>query len=610
MTLSYADLYKLLTPEQRRDVWFVFVLTLFMAILDTIGIASILPFITVLTEPDVVKTNELLKTVYELFEFSSVDQFQYALGVGTFCLLISSVLIRSLTLWAQLRFTYYGIHTTACRMVSTFLGQPYSWFLNHHSADLATRILSEVHNVYTGIYYQTLLIISNILVISLIVVLLLVVDPTIAATTFFVLGGLYLIVFLSVRKYISRLGEVRLKANHERYRALSEAFGGIKDVKSSSLEGVFLNQFYHPSKRFARQSIYSGYIAETPSFVLQGLVFGGIVLLLLYLMSNYGGLDSAIPVVAVYALAGIRFLPALQSIYRSLSQLKFYGTSLDMLYTDLIGLKESARPIERKENNLDIVPRGFDRECVLKGIEFTYPNMESPVLKEINLSIEKYKTIAFVGSSGSGKTTLVDVILGLLKPQKGQILLDGEALTDELLPSWQKSIGYVSQNIFLAEGTIATNIAFGVPVDSIDMQAVVKAAEVAQLDRMLEDLPEKYETFIGEKGVRLSGGQRQRIGIARALYHNPSLLIMDEATSALDNLTEHAVMEAIEQLSGKITIILIAHRLSSVRKCDEIFFLDSGKIIDSGRYDSLQESCAKFRELVESGSIAKETGDR
>ncbi|MET0050601.1 MAG: ABC transporter ATP-binding protein [Candidatus Thiodiazotropha sp.] len=581
------------------------VLTLFMAILDTVGIASILPFITVLTDPDVVNTNEFLKTVYDLFGFSSVDQFQYALGVGTFCLLISSVLIRSLTLWAQLRFTYYGIHTTACRMVSTFLGQPYSWFLNHHSADLATRILSEVHNVYTGIYYQALLIISNILVISLIIVLLLVVDPTIAATTFFVLGGLYLIVFLSVRKYISRLGEVRLKANHERYRALSEAFGGIKDVKSSGLEGVFLNQFYHPSKSFARQSIYSGYIAETPSFVLQGLVFGGIVLLLLYLMSSYGGLDSAIPVVAVYALAGIRFLPALQSIYRSLSQLKFYGTSLDMLYGDLMGLRESARPIERKVNNLDVMPRGFERECVLQQIEYTYPNTESPVLKGIDLSIGKCKTIAFVGSSGSGKTTLVDIILGLLQPQKGQIVLDGEVLTDQLLPSWQKSIGYVSQNIFLAEGTIATNIAFGVPADSIDMQAVVKAAEVAQLDRMLEDMPEKYATFIGEKGVRLSGGQRQRIGIARALYHNPSMLIMDEATSALDNLTEHAVMEAIEQLSGKITIILIAHRLSSVRNCDEIFFLDSGRIIDSGTYDSLQVSCAKFRELVESGSIAR-----
>ncbi|MET0028531.1 MAG: ABC transporter ATP-binding protein [Candidatus Thiodiazotropha sp.] len=605
MTISFADLYTLLTSEQRRDVWFVLVLTLFMAILDTVGIASILPFITVLTDPDVVNTNEFLKTVYDLFGFSSVDQFQYALGVGTFCLLISSVLIRSLTLWAQLRFTYYGIHTTACRMVSTFLGQPYSWFLNHHSADLATRILSEVHNVYTGIYYQALLIISNILVISLIIVLLLVVDPTIAATTFFVLGGLYLIVFLSVRKYISRLGEVRLKANHERYRALSEAFGGIKDVKSSGLEGVFLNQFYHPSKSFARQSIYSGYIAETPSFVLQGLVFGGIVLLLLYLMSSYGGLDSAIPVVAVYALAGIRFLPALQSIYRSLSQLKFYGTSLDMLYGDLMGLRESARPIERKVNNLDVMPRGFERECVLQQIEYTYPNTESPVLKGIDLSIGKCKTIAFVGSSGSGKTTLVDIILGLLQPQKGQIVLDGEVLTDQLLPSWQKSIGYVSQNIFLAEGTIATNIAFGVPADSIDMQAVEKAAEVAQLDRMLEDMPEKYATFIGEKGVRLSGGQRQRIGIARALYHNPSMLIMDEATSALDNLTEHAVMEAIEQLSGKITIILIAHRLSSVRNCDEIFFLDSGRIIDSGTYDSLQVSCAKFRELVESGSIAR-----
>jgi HlyD family secretion protein len=268
-------------------------------------------------------------------------------------------------------------------------------------------------------------------------------------------------------------------------------------------------------------------------------------------------------------------------------------------------LENTARPIERKESNLDIVPHGFSIRFQLKRVEFTYPGSDSPVLQGINLSIEKFKTIALVGSSGSGKTTLVDIILGLLQPQKGQILIDDEVLTDELIPSWQKSIGYVSQNIFLSEGSIAKNIAFGVPDNLIDMQAVLKAAEIAQLDKMLDDLPDKYETYIGEKGVRLSGGQRQRIGIARALYHNPSMLIMDEATSALDNVTEHAVMDAIHQLTGKITIILIAHRLSTIKNSDDIFFLDSGKILDSGTYESLQLSCTKFKEMVDRGNIDK-----
>ncbi|MCG7866213.1 MAG: ABC transporter ATP-binding protein/permease [Candidatus Thiodiazotropha taylori] len=603
MPKLFNKLYTLLDREQRRDIWFVLALTICMALLDTIGIASILPFITVLTDPGVVETNQFLKLVYNALGFTDIKDFQYALGIGTFALLVSSVVLRSVTLWFQLRFTNFGIHKTASRMVGVYLGQPYTWFLNRHSADLGTRVLAEVTNVYLYSYYTSMVIVSNLLVITFLVVLLFVVDPALAASSILVLGGAYFTVFWIVRKYMVLLGERRMQANHGRYRVLNEAFGGVKDVKASGLEGVFLNQFFGPSKKMAKQSVTSGIIAEVPSFALQGLVFGGVVLLLLYLMSNYGNLGSAIPVVAVYALAGFRLLPALQGIYRSMSQVKYNSPSLDLLYKEIHELELTSRKVERKTNNLDVKPLGFTEECKLKNIIFSYPGTTVPAIDNVNISIKVNSTIAFVGSSGSGKTTLVDIILGLLKPDKGVISLDNIELTDELLASWQKSIGYVSQNIFLSEGTIASNIAFGIPDDDIDMEAVSRAAAIAQLDTILIDLPDKLNTRIGEKGVRLSGGQRQRIGIARALYHSPSVLILDEATSALDNITELAVMDAIENLSGKMTIILIAHRLSSVRKCDAIYFLDKGKVLDSGSYDSLQETCVNFKQMVESGVI-------
>ncbi|MEJ2610389.1 MAG: ABC transporter ATP-binding protein, partial [Candidatus Thiodiazotropha sp.] len=573
-----------------------------MAMLDTVGIASILPFISVLSNPEVIETNQLLKLAYDGLGFTEIKDFQYALGIGTFTLLVSSVVLRSFTLWAQLRFTNIGIHKTASRMVATYLGQPYAWFLNRHSADLGTRVLSEVFNVYQGNYYTSMVIISNLLVISFLVILLIIVDPMLAISSMLVLGGLYFSVFWLVRKYMVLLGKRRMQANHERYRVLNEAFGGVKDVKAAGLEGVFLNQFYNPSGKMAKQSVISGLIAEIPAFALQGLVFGGVVLLLLYLMSNYGNLSSAIPTVAVYALASFRLLPALQGIYRNISQLKYNSPSLKLLYKDIHELEKTSRAVERKTDQ-DIKPLRFNEACKLSNIKYRYPEADALAIDGVDISIKVNSTIGFVGSSGSGKTTLVDIILGLLKPNEGTISLDNVKLTDDLVSAWQRSIGYVSQNIFLSEGTIASNIAFGKPEDGIDMEAVTRAAAIAQLDTLLGDLPEKYNTRIGEKGVRLSGGQRQRIGIARALYRDPSVLILDEATSALDNITEHAVMDAIDKLSGKMTMILIAHRLSSVRKCDTIYFLEKGKVLASGSYDSLQETCPNFKRMVESGVI-------
>lgn len=600
MVSSYSKLYDLLEPADRKGMWFLLVLTLAMAILDTVGIASVMPFISVLNNPDVVQTNPYLAAAYTWLGFSDDREFLFVLGLGTFVLLMTSVVFRSITLWAQLRFTNYGIHKTACRMVSTYLNQPYTWFLNRHSADLGTRVLSEVTNVFQGAFYPAMLIVANALVTLFLVLFLVAVDPVLAGSSFMLLGGLYFVVFLIVRKLLARIGEERMHANHERYRILNEAFGGIKDVKAGGLEMTFVGLFFSPSLKMAKRSITGAVISEMPSFVLQGLVFGGMLVLLLYLISSYGSLQGAMPVIAIYALAGYRLLPALQGIYRNFSQLRFNLPSLDALHRDLIGLRRDIVRTDSTETDFTSERIRIRESCELRDITFRYPHTEVPALNGLNLRIAAHTTVGLVGASGSGKTTIVDVLLGLLEPETGTLLVDSQEIRPHNKLRWQRSIGYVSQSIFLAEGTIASNIAFGVPAHEIDMHAVQRAAGSAQLDEFLSALPDGLQSGVGEKGVRLSGGQRQRIGLARALYHDPEVLILDEATSALDNVTEQAVMKSIRSMSGAKTIVLIAHRLSSVRSCDEIHLIEGGRAVASGSYYQLLADSPKFRYLVES----------
>ena len=323
------------------------------------------------------------------------------------------------------------------------------------------------------------------------------------------------------------------------------------------------------------------------------LAFGGILAVVLYLMRNSGGLQGALPVVALYALAGYRLMPALQSLYVNFTALRFIGPTLDHLHKDLVMLPP---PPARRDA---AVPMRLDREIVLENIIYQYPRAARPSLSDLNICIPAHSTVGLVGATGSGKTTTVDIILGLLQQQSGRLLVDGVGISSQNRRNWQSSIGYVPQAIFLADDSVAANIAFGVAEHHIDYTAVERAARIANLhDFVVEGLPDGYRTSVGERGVRLSGGQRQRIGIARALYHRPSLLILDEATSALDNLTEQVVMEAVRNLGREITIILIAHRLTTVRECDRIFLLDKGSVAAVGNYRELVDSNEAFRNMT------------
>lgn len=585
----------LLTHQERRRASLLLSMVLIMAILDMAGVASIMPFMAVLAKPELVETNTLLQVAFieaNRFGIDTTEQFIFMLGVFVFVLLLVSLAFKALTTYAQLRFALMREYTIGKRLVEGYLHQPYSWFLARHSADLGKNILSEVQTVIFGAVYPLMTIIAQGAVVSVLLVLLVLIDPSLALTVGLTLATAYILVFKVTRRYLTRIGADRVKANRERFTAVSEAFGATKEVKVRGLEPTFIRRFSGPARTYVRHQVMAKMISQLPRFALEAIAFGGMLLVVLYLMTQKGGLASALPIIALYAFAGYRLMPALQQVYNAATQLRFSGAALDSLRADLLSLQPAYEDASRETIELH-------QAIILDNIQYTYPNASQPALKNLSLTIPAKSTVGLVGKTGSGKTTVVDLILGLLDAQEGSLDVDGRLINEKNRYAWQRSIGYVPQHIYLTDDTVAANIAFGVDTSKIDRDAMERAAKIANIHRFVTDeLPEQYETTVGERGVRLSGGQRQRIGIARALYHNPRILVLDEATSALDRLTEQAVIEAVNNLTHKITIILIAHRLSTVKICDTIFFLERGELEAQGTFDELLGANESFREMA------------
>jgi ATP-binding cassette, subfamily B, bacterial PglK len=592
----FTKLLALLTPHERKRAGLLMGMILVMAFLDMLGVASILPFMAVLANPELVRTNVVLNSAFQVAGALGVhtrEQFVFSLGVLVFVLLVTSLAFKALTTYAQTRFALMREYSIGKRLVEGYLHQPYSWFLNRHSADLGKTILSEVNAVINNGMIPLMVLMSQSTVALALLILLVIVDPLLALSVGVVLGLAYACIFAVMSGWLKHLGQARIKANKERFTAVSEAFSAAKEVKVGGLEQTYIERFAKPAEIYAKGQATAVVIAQLPRFALEAIAFGGILLVMLYLMAQSVSFASALPIIALYAFAGYRLIPALQQIYRSFTQLRFASPALDALHTDL----SSPEVVNTQATN--ITPLPLTQAITLSQLGYTYPNALQPALKGIDLSIPAHSTVGFVGATGSGKTTTVDVILGLLEPQEGSLSIDGQPITTANRRQWQRAIGYVPQHVYLADDSVAANIAFGVNVKDIDQQAVERAAKIANLHKfVVNDLPLGYATTVGERGVRLSGGQRQRIGIARALYHNPQVLILDEATSALDNLTEQAVMDAVNNLGHDITIILVAHRLPTVRQCDQIFLLERGELKASGTYDQLTASNQQFKAMA------------
>ena len=594
----FKKLRNLLGVSEQMRAFLVFLLMLGTAFLEMIGVASIMPFVAVLADSQAVEKYEYLRFAYDALSFTDTKSFLMLLGGCVLFLFVFSLALKAFTTYAVLRFSNMLAHSFAYRLLEGYLQRPYGFFLGRNTAELSKRIFSEVGEVINGALIPAMKVVSGGLVAIMISALLLAVEPLLSVLVGAVLGGAFVLVYVSTRGLLRRLGERRVYTNERRFVLASEALSGIKELKLMGREGSYLERFSQVSKSFAKDVTVSKAIGDLPHFAIQAIAFGGVLVLVLYLMGVHGGLQGALPVIALYAFAGYRLLPAFQEIFKNITQLRFYDAALDSLAEDLLGLPEHSFV---QDNLLSEKRLGGDIE--LSGISYRYPGAESNSLSGISIAVAKGTSVAFVGTTGAGKSTVVDLILGLLEPTAGCIRVGDQLLQGENLKAWQRNIGYVPQAIYLADASIAENIAFGIPSREIDMQAVEKAAKAAHLhDFIASELPEGYQTSVGERGVRLSGGQRQRIGIARALYHDPDVVVFDEATSALDNATEALVMQAINELRGGKTVILIAHRLSTVERCDTIFMLEHGKLCASGTYDELMLSSSAFGRLTSANS--------
>ena len=590
---NLRKLIYLLTLRERKRAGLLLCIVLIMSLLEMAGLASIVPFMAVLANPEVIETNSMLNTAFQtssmMFGIENSREFLFLLGIVVFVMLLLSLSFKALSIYAQVRFIEMRQYTIGRRVVEGYLNQPYSWFLNRNSADLGKTILTEVSAVVNGALKQIIILIVQTAVTVAILTLLILVDPKLVLIVGLTFGLAYGLIYKITRSFISRIGEERLRTNKFRFKAVSEAFGAVKEIKLGGLEQTYIERFSHPARVMARHIATSSIISNVPRFILEAIAFGGMLLIILYFLTQTGDFSNTVPIISLYAFAGYRLMPALQGIYGAITALRFTGPALDALYNDLINLQPP-----NPNNDKDILP--LKKSISLKNISYHYPNSALTTLKDIDLSIPAFSTIGIVGPTGSGKTTTVDIILGLLEPEQGKLEVDGKIINKNNLRAWQRSIGYVPQQIYLADDTVAANIALGRDPKHIDQNAVERAAKIANVHNFIvNELPLNYQTTVGERGIRLSGGQRQRIGIARALYHNPQLLILDEATNALDNITEQAVMDAVNNLGNQITIILITHRLSTVKKCDNIFLLEKGELKQQGTFEQLIKVSETFR---------------
>jgi ABC-type multidrug transport system fused ATPase/permease subunit len=599
MIETFRKLRDLLSPRERWGLYLLLVILLVGGFFEMFGIASVLPFMAVLSQPERIETQPKLHAVYEGLGFTSTDHFLIFLGLGSFVFVLVGVVAHVLSLYAIARFSNMRSYTISSRLLRGYLHQPYAWFLNRHSADLGKTILNEVDSVVSHTMIPVLKMVSNSFIALFIVVLLVLLQPWVALATAGLLGSCYAVILLVARKYLTHFGRQRFHATRQRYRIAMEATGGIKDVKLLGLEDAYLRRYQIPSRQSARANTYRSVIAESPRYLLQGLAFGGMLLMILVLLFTGDGrsLAGVLPLLAVYAFAGLRLLPAMQQIYSEITMIRFNRPALDSLHEDMKEVEASRQDLPPEAARVE--PVRLAERLELVDAHYSYPLAERPALRGLSLSIPARATVGIVGGTGAGKTTAVDIILGLLELERGRLEADGVPIDRTNMRAWQNSIGYVPQAIFLTDDTVAANIAFGLPAGKIDRAAVERAARIAELHRFVtEELPQGYDTPVGERGVRLSGGQRQRIGIARALYNDPDVLIMDEATSALDNLTERAVMDAVHNLGHAKTIILIAHRLTTVEACDIIFMIEHGRLVAQGSYRELLEKSGKFRAMA------------
>jgi ABC-type multidrug transport system fused ATPase/permease subunit len=584
--------YKLLLePRARREFYALCALAVLAAFLEMLAVASIMPFLAALASPALVASDPRLATLHTFLGAGTQAEFLGYLGGIVLLVLVVANATAAATTWLLLRFANRQGVALSVRMLATYLVKPYEFYLGRHTAELQKNVFGEVFRVTGGIFIPTVQVVAKLSVAVLISILLVLVDPFLAAVVAGVLGTAYAILYRFARSTLHSAGRVSVEAGTLRARIGLESLAGAKEIKLLGREKAFLDQFEVPSLRWADAQTKAQALGQLPRYAVETIAFSLILLLAIYLLGKGSGMGELLPVLGLYAFAGYRLMPALQQVFAGFALMRNSQASLDAVMADLQPRADSQAATRRER-----IP--IKESVELAEARYQYPGAAAWALQPVTLRIPRNSSVALVGATGCGKTTVVDLLMGLLHPTGGCLRVDGVEVGEHNVRAWQRSIGHVPQQIFLCDDTIARNIALGLPDGELDRARVEQAARIARLHEFVAGLPKGYDTMVGDRGIRLSGGQRQRIGIARALYDDPDLLVLDEATSALDNVTENAVFEALQALAGRKTIVMVAHRLSTVRGCDLICVMEQGRIVERGSHDELMGTSQRFRSLA------------
>jgi ABC-type multidrug transport system fused ATPase/permease subunit len=570
----------------------LFIGMIILGVLEVAGVVSIVPFMAVAANPLAAEENQYLNMIYTLGGFENYSDFSIFLGIVMLSIII---LMNGFSAFMKWKITYfirrYG-YNLEMRLMKFYLNQPYIYFLNRNSSDIGKNVLTEVERVAGGIIHPLFEALAKIVVVLFIFITLIVVDPMVAFSVVVFLGGTYVLLFLFVKNKQKEIGVLTSSVIRERYLLVNQIISGIKEIKLRGTEGDYIERYKEPTSNYSKYLAQNVVVSQLPRYALEVLAFGSIILIVIASISQGKTGKDLIPIMSLYVFAGYRLLPSLQVIFSSLTKYKFHLPILDSLSKDL---SKSFVPVNFIKSKQKLK---LNNTIEINSVNYTYPNARAPSLNNLNLTIDVNTTVGIVGGSGAGKTTLIDLLLGLLPIKSGSMKVDESNITSDNIDDWKNSIGYIPQSIYLTDDTIANNIAFSAFESNVNLQKVINSGKIAMLDQFIDTLPDGYLTMVGERGVRLSGGQIQRIGIARALYDNPDVLIMDEATSALDGITEDLVMQSINNMAHKKTIVIIAHRMSTVKQCDIIHVMDNGSIVDSGSYEYLLENNKKFRRMA------------
>ncbi len=597
MLTQLKELYSLLADEQRKKLLRLQGLVVLMAFAELGSVLSIGPFMALVGDMSQLQGDTVVAEVYRLSGLQDPRTFLFWIGVGVLVALALAATISMFTIW---RLSMYGARVGAelsSRLYKHYMHQPWLFHASGSSSQLTNQIAQECTRITNGIINPFIQMNARIVMAALMAVAIFVFNPAVAITGLVIFASAYMAMYRIVRQRLIRNGGTITEAQRLRFKLMGEGFGGIKDALLLGRQQVFTDRFEKASARFADAQGKTQVMSQVPRFIMELVAFGGVIFLILYLLAAHdGNLGTILPLLSVYALAGFKLLPAFQQIYTSISQIRGNLVAFEGLRDDLRASARTSFQSTLKENGGEhLTPR---KSIELKNIQFTYPGKAEPALRDLTMTIGVNQAIGLVGASGSGKSTVIDILLGLIHPETGELMIDGSPVKKQQLRAWQNSLGFVPQSIFLADSSIRENIAFGLPPELVDEEKVQRAATMAHLDELLAELPDGLRTRVGERGVQLSGGQRQRIGIARALYHDADVLILDEATSALDGVTEKLIMDAIHDFSGKKTIIMIAHRLTTVKQCDAIFMMAQGEVVDSGTFDELAARNLVFQRMA------------